>query len=262
MGSAEGRREGRYASALLDRFRLGPGTAEGGALAQARRSIHLHGFRHWLVRERDAFVQTAKAAVASGLAWLLAAGLLNVNDPVLASVAALVTVQVTVYQSMWRAVQYSAGIVAGMVAALAIGDGLGVNVLTMALVVIAGLVLGRTLRLGTQVNQVAVTALLVLSFGGNYGYARVFDSVIGAAVGVFINAVIAPPASPGVGLHRRAGLAGAQPGAVQGRAGGQEDRAAGRRGGAVPPAAGRAHGGGAPGGRGGGRARPRLDSTQ
>jgi uncharacterized membrane protein YgaE (UPF0421/DUF939 family) len=81
-----------------------------------------------------------------------------------------------------------------MVAALAIGDGLGVNVLTMALVVIAGLVLGRTLRLGTQVNQVAVTALLVLSFGGNYGYARVFDSVIGAAVGVFINAVIAPPA--------------------------------------------------------------------
>lgn len=194
MGSAQGQGEGRYVGALLDRFRLGPSTAEGGALAQARRSIHLHGFRHWFVRERDAFVQTAKAAVASGLAWLLAAGLLNVSDPVLASVAALVTVQVTVYQSMWRAVQYSAGIVAGMVAALAIGAGLGVNVLTMSLVVVTGLVLGRTLRLGTQVNQVAVTALLVLSFGGHYGYTRVLDSIIGAAVGVFINAVIAPPA--------------------------------------------------------------------
>jgi uncharacterized membrane protein YgaE (UPF0421/DUF939 family) len=194
MGSAEGRGEGRYVGALIDRFRLGLSTADGGALAQARRSIHLHGFRHWFVRERDAFVQTAKAAVASGLAWIVATELLDVKDPVLASVAALVTVQVTVYQSMWRAVQYSAGIVAGMVAALAIGAGLGVNVLTMSLVVVAGLVLGRTLRLGTQVNQVAVTALLVLSFGGNYGYTRVLDSVIGAAVGVTVNAVIAPPA--------------------------------------------------------------------
>jgi uncharacterized membrane protein YgaE (UPF0421/DUF939 family) len=194
MGSAESRGEGRYVGALLDRFRLGAGSADGGALAQARRSIHLHGFRHWFVRERDAFVQTAKAAVASGVAWVVATGLLNVKDPVLASVAALVTVQVTVYQSMWRAVQYSAGIVAGMVAALAIGDNLGVNVLTMSLVVVAGLVLGRTLRLGTQVNQVAVTALLVLSFGGSYGYTRVLDSIVGAAVGVAINAAIAPPA--------------------------------------------------------------------
>jgi uncharacterized membrane protein YgaE (UPF0421/DUF939 family) len=194
MGSADERGEGRYVGALLDRFRLGLSTADGGALAQARRSIHLHGFRHWFVRERDAFAQTAKAAVASGLAWVVAAGLLDVRDPVLASVAALVTVQVTVYQSLWRAVQYSAGIVAGMVAALAIGAGLGVNVLTMSLVVVAGLVLGRTLRLGTQVNQVAVTALLVLSFGGSYGYTRVFDSIIGAAVGVAVNALIAPPA--------------------------------------------------------------------
>lgn len=194
MGSAEERGEGRYVGALLDRFRLGAGASADGALAQARRSIHLHGFRHWFVRERDAFVQTAKAAVASGLAWLLAAGLLNVQDPVLSSVAALVTVQVTVYRSLWRAVQFSAGIVAGMIAALAIGAGLGVNVLTMSLVVVTGLVLGRTLRLGTQVNQVAVTALLVLSFGGHYGYTRVLDSVIGAAVGVLVNGVIAPPA--------------------------------------------------------------------
>ncbi|HET9169658.1 MAG TPA: hypothetical protein VFN97_09480, partial [Actinospica sp.] len=63
MGSAEERGEGRYVGALLDRFRLGLSSSEGGALAQARRSIHLHGFRHWFVRERDAFVQTAKAAV-------------------------------------------------------------------------------------------------------------------------------------------------------------------------------------------------------
>jgi len=195
MGSAERSGEGRYAGALLDRFRLGSGRRAGvGALRQALRSIRLHGFLHWLVRERDAFLQTSKAAVAAALAWVVARQLLDVSDPVLAPVAALVTVQVTVYQSIWRAVQYSAGIVAGIFAALAIGAGLGTNVLTVLLVVIAGLVLGRTLRLGTQVNQVAVTALLVLSFGGHYGYARAYDSVIGTAVGVAVNAVIAPPA--------------------------------------------------------------------
>jgi uncharacterized membrane protein YgaE (UPF0421/DUF939 family) len=194
MGSAQRRGEDRYAAALLDRIRLGPMREREGALRQALRSIHMHGFRHWFVRERDAFSQTAKAALAAAAAWEVATALLNVPNPVLAPVAALVTVQVTVYQSVWRAIQYSAGIVAGMLAALAIGAGLGVNVLTMSLVVVAGLVLGRTLRLGTQVNQVAVTALLVLSFGNHYGYTRVYDSIIGAAVGVIVNFLIAPPA--------------------------------------------------------------------
>ena len=193
MGSAEDRGEGRYVAALLDRFRLG-WAAEDGALAQARRSIHLHGFRHWFVRERDAFTQTAKAALASAAAWAIATEVFRVDKPVLASVAALVTVQVTVYQSIWRAVQYSAGIVAGMVGALALGASLGINIVTLSLIVVLGLVLGRTLRLGTQVNQVAITGLLVLSFGSSYGFVRVLDSVIGAAVGVTVNAVIAPPA--------------------------------------------------------------------
>ena len=194
MGSAEDRGEGRYVGALLDRLRparRGPGE---GALAQALRSIQLHGFRHWFARERDAFVQTAKAAFAAGAAWELATTVFHVDKPVLASVAALVTVQVTVYQSIWRAVQYSAGIVAGMVGAMAIGATLGINIFTLSLIVVVGLVLGRTLRLGTQVNQVAITGLLVLSFGHSYGLDRVFDSVIGAAIGVIVNGVIAPPA--------------------------------------------------------------------
>jgi uncharacterized membrane protein YgaE (UPF0421/DUF939 family) len=188
MGSGDG----RFVRALTDRD---SGEAKGeGSLAVMLRSVQLHGFRHWFVRERDAFTQTAKAAAAAAAAWLLAESLLHVQKPVLASVAALVTVQVTVYQSIWRAVQYSAGIVAGMLGALGIGAALGVHVGTMSLVVVTGLVLGRTLRLGTQVNQVAITGLLVLSFGSAYGIDRVYDSIIGAAVGVAINAVIAPPA--------------------------------------------------------------------
>jgi uncharacterized membrane protein YgaE (UPF0421/DUF939 family) len=124
----------------------------------------------------------------------VASEVLRVRDPVLSSVAALVVVQVTLYQSVRRAIQYSAGIVAGMIGALAIGRYLGVNMLTMSLIVVFGLVIGRTLQLGTQVTQVAVTGLLVLAFGNSYGTVRILDSVIGATIGVLVNMVIAPPA--------------------------------------------------------------------
>ena len=186
--------EGRFVAALVDRARdrmhLGSRRGFGSTL----RAFRLHGLRHWLTRERDAFVQTAKAALASAVAWGVATEVLRVRDPVLASVAALVVVQVTLYQSVRRAIQYSAGIVAGMIGALAIGRYLGVNMLTMSLIVVFGLVIGRTLQLGTQVTQVAVTGLLVLAFGNSYGTVRILDSVIGAAIGVLVNTAIAPPA--------------------------------------------------------------------
>lgn len=186
--------EGRYVAALLDRARNRLQGDQRRPPGTTFRAFRLHGLDHWLVRERDAFVQTAKAAVAAAVAWEIASTVHGVRDPVLASVAALVVVQVTLYQSVRRAIQYSLGIVAGMVAALAIGRYLGVNMLTMSLVVVVGLVLGRTLQLGTQVTQVAVTGLLVLALGNNYGAARIIDSVIGATIGVLVNLLIAPPA--------------------------------------------------------------------
>ena len=65
--------------------------------------------------------------------------------------------------------------------------------LTMSLIVVLSLMVGRTLRLGTQVNQVATTGLLVLAFGNHYGRWRIVDSVVGAAIGVIVNMVVAPP---------------------------------------------------------------------
>jgi uncharacterized membrane protein YgaE (UPF0421/DUF939 family) len=196
----EGREEGRFAAAVLRR------DARRSVFATVR-AFRLHGFQHWLLRERDAFRQTAKAALAAALAWQTCYGILHIKDPVLASVAALVVVQVTVYQSVTRAIQYSGGIVAGMIGALAVGRYLGINMLTMSLVVVIGLVIGRTLQLGTQINQVAVTGLLVLAFGNDYGLVRVVDSVIGAAFGVIVNTLIAPPAFASTAAKELADLA-------------------------------------------------------
>jgi len=199
--------EGKYVAALVDRARNIVQRDAWDSMLGTVRSFRVHGFQHWLVRERDAFRQTAKAAAAAALAWEVCHDFLHIQDPVLASVAALVVVQVTVYQSVTRAIQYSAGIVAGMAGALVVGHYLGINGLTMSLVVVIGLVIGRTLKLGTQVNQVAVTGLLVLAFGSNYGTLRILDSVIGAGFGVLVNTLIAPPAFTSTAAKELADLA-------------------------------------------------------
>ncbi|HEV2639793.1 MAG TPA: aromatic acid exporter family protein [Actinocrinis sp.] len=187
------RDDGRFVTELLDRARGQVGDSARTLIGPTVRAFRLHGLRHWLSRERDAFVQTAKAAVAAAIAWEIAGTVFHLYDPVLASVAALVVVQVTVYQSVRRAIQYSAGIVAGMTAALLIGTYVGINMLTLCLIVVLSLMVGRTLRLGTQVNQVAITGLLVLALGSHYGKWRIVDSVIGAAIGVVVNMLVAPP---------------------------------------------------------------------
>lgn len=157
------------------------------------RTFRLHGLRHWLNRERDAFTQTAKAALACLISWLVAQHIFNVSRPILAPIASLITMQVTVYQTLTRGLQQVAGVIAGVSGAVLIGKFYGLNWATLTIVVLASLVIGRTLRLGPQVNQVASSGLLALGFGDIYGVARIYDTMIGAAIGAAVNAFIAPP---------------------------------------------------------------------
>lgn len=162
-------------------------------IAVTLRRLREHGPRHWLAREREAFVQTAKAAFACVVAWVAAKDIFGSPEPILAPIGALITIQVTVYQSITRAVQYSIGIIVGVAAALATGHFVGLTWYTLLLIVILSLIIGRTLSLGTQVNQVAITGLLVLSLGQSYGATRIYDTAIGTAAGIAVNMLIVPP---------------------------------------------------------------------
>jgi uncharacterized membrane protein YgaE (UPF0421/DUF939 family) len=157
------------------------------------RRLRLHGPRHWLAREREAFLQTAKAAFACVLAWIAAKNVFGSPEPILAPIGALIAIQVTVYQSITRAMQYSLGVLIGVAAALATGHFVGLTWYTLLAIVIVSLIVGRTLSLGTQVNQVAITGLLVLALGQNYGATRLYDSIIGTVIGIAVNMLIVPP---------------------------------------------------------------------
>ena len=70
---------------------------------------------------------------------------------------------------------------------------LGVHTWSVGVVILGALVVGNLLRLGRQANQVAISALLVLALGSGYGGDRVVDTLLGAVVGVLVNALVVPP---------------------------------------------------------------------
>jgi len=184
---------GEFTREMLDRGNI---TLRSG-IEHSVRVLQLHGVRHWYHREREAFIQTLKTALACAVAWEIAKRVIYHGHPqfhaVLAPVAVLITMQVTIYQTFRRGLQQVAAVLLGVIAALIIGRFVDLTWFTLSALVIVALMIGRTLRLGTQVNQVATTSLLVYSLGRGYGMERIYDTLVGAGVGIVANSLIAPP---------------------------------------------------------------------
>ncbi|MCL8207467.1 MAG: FUSC family protein [Actinomycetia bacterium] len=155
------------------------------------------GLSTGLVGGATAALYIAKTALAAGLAWQLAVWAVGHPRPYFAPLAVVLVMQVTVRESYLRAVQRVLGVVAGVLVAYFLGRWLGVGAGSIALVVLAGLTLGRLLSLSPAgAVQVPVSALLVMVVGASSpGYAldRVVDTAIGAAVAVGVNLLLLPP---------------------------------------------------------------------
>ena len=150
----------------------------------------------WHRPDRVTTLQVVKTGLAALLAWEAARRLLDEPQPVFAALTAMLVLQITVRQSVRQAVEKVVAVVAGVAVATALASVLGLNAWTVGLVVSGGLVVGRVLRLGQQGSvQVPVAALLVLVIGTESGLiaSRIADTVLGAAVGVLVNLLVAPP---------------------------------------------------------------------
>ncbi|MER6509247.1 aromatic acid exporter family protein [Nonomuraea sp. NPDC001636] len=163
----------------------------GAAAGLAR--LRAQGFRQWLGAEREAFAQTVKVTLACVFGWWLATFALKVPLPVLVPIGVLLTVSATAYSTVVRGFQQVGAVVVGVAAATGLIWLMGVNALTLGVLVAAGLVLTRLLNLPAQNVQIPITALLVLSLGRTYGFARLADVLLGAAIGIAANLLILPP---------------------------------------------------------------------
>jgi len=154
--------------------------------------------RETLVRPgRRPGLRTAKSTLAAVLSYVVAQRLHTSAQPILAPLTALLIVQLTMYETLTSGLQRIASVLVGVLVAVAVAAFVGLTWWSLGGVITVSLIIGRLLRLGSQLLEVPISAMLVLAVGGaadaTAGRARVYETLIGAASGVVVNAIIAPP---------------------------------------------------------------------
>lgn len=147
--------------------------------------------------KRVPILQVLKSAVATIAAWLVAGSLLPGQLPVFAAIAALLVVQPSVNQSLGKAVERSIGVILGVLVATGISLAFGQSTWVILVAIVVAMLVAWALKMtpGTS-NQVAISAMLVLALGASspeYAFDRVLETLIGAAIGIVVNALIVPP---------------------------------------------------------------------
>ena len=146
-------------------------------------------------RGRMPGVRTAKTTLAVVASYLIAE-LLHVSDhPVVAPLTALLVVQLTLYRTFAHGIGQVGGVLAGVVVAVGLANLVGFTWWSLGAVVALSLLVGRLLRLGPHLFEVPISAMLVLEVGGGEAVAaaRILEALIGAAVGIAVSVLIAPP---------------------------------------------------------------------
>ncbi|MEU6182249.1 aromatic acid exporter family protein [Streptomyces coeruleorubidus] len=155
--------------------------------AQARRIVH---------KRRDpVVVQTVRSAFAATIAYVIALRLSPEAAPLTAPLTALLVVQVTLYATLTNGFRRVNAVVTGVLVAIAFSLLVGLTWWSLALLLVASLVVGRLVRVEEYVPEVAISAMLVLGVTahGDTAWARVVETLIGAVVGLGCNLLLAPP---------------------------------------------------------------------
>lgn len=143
-----------------------------------------------------------RAAISAGLSWWIAAVLLHSDAASLAPVGAILATQTTPFATARKSLQRAAGILFGFLLGAAATASIGTNTVSVVLVVLVGMYAGRAMNLGSQMHQIALTAVLVMGAATSFGYGatRLEDNVIGVLVGTCVGLALPAP-----GFTRRAG---------------------------------------------------------
>ncbi|GAA2243001.1 FUSC family protein [Herbiconiux moechotypicola] len=153
--------------------------------------------RTFLSTKRAPLLQVLKTAAAAVLAWVACSLVDPAQIPVFGAIAAIIVVQPSVNQSFSRALERSIGVVVGVIVAFLVTLVFGAPSWLILVAIVVSLLVGWVLRFpASSLIQIPISAMLVLSIGAatpGYAVARIFETVIGAVIGVIINWLIVPP---------------------------------------------------------------------
>ncbi|WP_354638662.1 FUSC family protein [Kitasatospora camelliae] len=138
---------------------------------------------------------TLRATAASTLSYVVALQLSNEPAPLTAPLTALLVVQVTLYSTLTTSVRRVNSVVVGVVIAIGFSAAMGLSWWSLGLIILASLTVGQFVRVDEFVNEVAISAMLVLGVTQvtSQAWDRVLETLIGAVVGLLFNLVFVPP---------------------------------------------------------------------
>ncbi|WP_431676877.1 FUSC family protein [Kitasatospora sp. KL5] len=136
-----------------------------------------------------------RATVAATLSYVVALQVSAEPAPLTAPLTALLIVQVTVYSTLKTSIRRVNSVIVGVLIAIGFSAVVGLSWWSLALTILASLVVGHFVRVDEFVNEVAISAMLILGTTqlASQAWDRVLETLIGAGVGLAFNVVFAPP---------------------------------------------------------------------
>ncbi|MFD9483938.1 aromatic acid exporter family protein [Streptomyces sp. NPDC059991] len=146
-------------------------------------------------RREPAVVQTLRSTAAAVISYVVALQLSSEPAPLTAPLTALLVVQVTLYTTLVTGVRRVNSVVAGVLLAIGFSALVGLTWWSLGLIILAALVVGRFVKAGEFVPEVAISAMLVLGVTrvSATAWDRVLETLIGAGVGMLFNVLLVPP---------------------------------------------------------------------
>jgi hypothetical protein len=139
-------------------------------------------------------VRTVRLTAAAVVAYLVAHALFPDTQPLTGPLTALLVVQATLFSTLRMGVLRVASVVSGVLVAVFLSDVVGLTWWSLGVVVAASLVIGQMLRLGEQLLEVPISAMLILGVpaASSAATARIAETLVGAGIGVMTNLVFPP----------------------------------------------------------------------
>lgn len=157
----------------------------------------LHAALHALNRFRrdPVVVQTIRATVAATIAYVIAVHASSQPAPLTAPLTALLVVQVTLFSTVVLSLRRVGAVVSGVVIAIGFSAVVGLSWWSLGLIILCALGVGHLVRVDEFVNEVAISAMLVLGVTklASQAWDRILETLIGASVGLIFNLVFVPP---------------------------------------------------------------------
>jgi uncharacterized membrane protein YgaE (UPF0421/DUF939 family) len=144
---------------------------------------------------RSVAVPLVQTASAAGLSWFVAVHLFGHHAPLFAPVAAIVCIDMTLGERLRRAIELTVGAGVGVSLGALLISAIGTGPWQIAVIVALATSVALLLHGRAVINvQAAISAILVATLyvpGDRSGIDRLFDGVIGAAIGLVVVAVFA-----------------------------------------------------------------------